>query len=78
MASARFLPSLSRALTAFYAHGSSEQLETYFTQNYGEGAVIITIPRYEAEAARDRSSRLVTVRSKHSEEWTSERLPPEV
>jgi hypothetical protein len=37
------------------------QLDTYFANAYGEGAVVITIPRYEAEAARDRSSRLVTV-----------------
>jgi len=37
------------------------QLESYFDQKFGAGSAVITIPRYQAEATRDRNTRLVTV-----------------
>lgn len=37
------------------------QLESYFDQKFGAGSAVITIPRYQAEATRDRNARLVTV-----------------
>lgn len=37
------------------------QLESWFEQKYGEGSAVITIPRYQAEATKDRNTRLVTV-----------------
>ena len=37
------------------------QLESYFDQKFGTGSAVITIPRYRAEATRDRNTRLVTV-----------------
>ncbi len=37
------------------------QLNAWFSQNYGEGGVVISIPREEVEAAQDRSARLVSV-----------------
>jgi putative ABC transport system permease protein len=40
---------------------AKEQLESYFSGSYGEGSVVISIPRAEAEAAKERASRLATV-----------------
>ncbi len=40
---------------------AKEQLESYFSRAYGEGSVVISIPRAEAEAAKVRASRLATV-----------------
>jgi putative ABC transport system permease protein len=37
------------------------QLSLWFEQQYGEGQVVVSIPREEVEAATDRTSRLVTV-----------------
>jgi hypothetical protein len=37
------------------------QLNLWFSQAYGEGRVVISIPRAEVEAAQDRTSRLVSV-----------------
>jgi putative ABC transport system permease protein len=37
------------------------QLSLWFEQQYGEGRVVVSIPREEVEAATDRTSRLVTV-----------------
>ena len=37
------------------------QLESWFEGTYGAGSVVISIPRYAAESARDRNGRLVTV-----------------
>jgi hypothetical protein len=37
------------------------QLTSWFENEYGAGSVVITIPRYAAESARDRNNRLVTV-----------------
>jgi putative ABC transport system permease protein len=37
------------------------QLASWFTRKYGEASVVITVPRSAAEAAGDRSSRLVTI-----------------
>jgi putative ABC transport system permease protein len=37
------------------------QLASWFAQKYGESSVVITVPRAAAEAARDRSARLVTI-----------------
>ena len=37
------------------------QLETWFSRTYGPGAVTITVPRAEAEAAKIRASRLAAV-----------------
>ena len=37
------------------------QLTEWFEQNYGAGLVSVSIPREQAEAARDRNTRLVTV-----------------
>ena len=37
------------------------QLSEWFSQLYGEGRVVISIPRAEVEAAQDRTSRLVSV-----------------
>ncbi len=40
---------------------AADQLRQYFDREYGAGRVVITIPREEAEATRDRNSRLVTI-----------------
>jgi putative ABC transport system permease protein len=40
---------------------AKEQLESYFSRTYGEGSVVISIPRAEAELVTERSSRLATV-----------------
>jgi len=40
---------------------AKEQLESYFSRNYGAGSVVISIPRAEAEAAKVRATRLATV-----------------
>ncbi|MBT3274033.1 MAG: FtsX-like permease family protein, partial [Spirochaetales bacterium] len=40
---------------------AKSQLGEWFTQKYGEGQVVISIPRAEVEAAQDRTSRLVSV-----------------
>jgi len=40
---------------------AKEQLESYFSRNYGAGSVVISIPRAEAEAAKVRTTRLATV-----------------
>lgn len=40
---------------------AAEQLEQYFIGAYGPGSVVITIPRYEAQAQQDRSTRIVTL-----------------
>ena len=40
---------------------AKEQLESYFSRSYGEGSVVISIPRAEAEAAKERAARLATV-----------------
>jgi ABC-type antimicrobial peptide transport system permease subunit len=37
------------------------QLDEWFSQEYGEGRVVITIPRVEVEAAQDRTARLVSI-----------------
>ena len=37
------------------------QLTEWFTQNYGEGGVVVSIPREEVQAAQDRSARLVSM-----------------
>jgi len=37
------------------------QLGSYFDRKFGTGSAVITIPRYQAEAARDRNTRLVTL-----------------
>ncbi len=37
------------------------QIQSWFDQKLGAGTVSITVPRYEAEAAKDRNGRLVTV-----------------
>ncbi len=37
------------------------QLGSWFESKYGAGSVVITVPRYAAESARDRNGRLVTV-----------------
>jgi putative ABC transport system permease protein len=37
------------------------QLESYFDRKFGTGSAVITVPRYQAEAAKDRNTRLVTV-----------------
>ncbi len=37
---------------------AADQLEAYFSRAYGPGSVIISIPRAEAEALRDRNSRI--------------------
>ena len=37
------------------------QIESWFDQKLGSGSVSISVPRYQAEAARDRNSRLVIV-----------------
>lgn len=37
------------------------QLAAWFSQVYGDGGVVISIPREEVEAAQDRSTRLVSV-----------------
>ncbi len=37
------------------------QLASWFENEYGAGSVVISIPRYAAESARDRNTRLVTV-----------------
>ncbi|MBN1685227.1 MAG: ABC transporter permease [Spirochaetales bacterium] len=40
---------------------AKSQLAEWFSQNYGEGQVVITVPRVEVEAAQDRTARLVSV-----------------
>lgn len=40
---------------------AKSQLAEWFSQNYGEGEVVITVPRVEVEAAQDRTARLVSV-----------------
>lgn len=37
------------------------QLTTWFEQQYGEGQVVVSVPREEVEAAQDRTSRLISV-----------------
>jgi len=37
------------------------QLTEWFSQKYGEGEVVISIPRVEVEAAQDRTARLVSI-----------------
>jgi hypothetical protein len=37
------------------------QLESWFTGKYGAGTVVISVPRYAAETARDRNMRLFTI-----------------
>lgn len=40
---------------------AKSQLGQWFTQAYGEGQIVISIPRVEVEAAEDRTARLVSV-----------------
>jgi len=40
---------------------AQEQLSSWFEQQHGAGTVVLSVPRYEAEEAQDRLSRLVTV-----------------
>ena len=40
---------------------AKQQLESYFSRNYGAGSVVISVPRAEAEAAKVRATRLATV-----------------
>ncbi len=40
---------------------AKSQLTEWFTQKYGDGQVVITIPRVEVEVAQDRTARLVSV-----------------
>jgi hypothetical protein len=40
---------------------ASAQLSSWFEQKYGQSSVVLTVPRAAAEAARDRSGRLLTV-----------------
>ncbi len=40
---------------------AKNQLASYFERNFGQGAVVISVPREEAELAKTRSVRLVTV-----------------
>ena len=65
-AAARMRPDLNTSL--HFTVGSSTRLEqakaqlaSWFEQKYGAGKVVVSVPRDEAETARDRTSRLVTV-----------------
>lgn len=40
---------------------AAAQLASYFDRKYGEGSVVISVPREEAQAMRDRNSRMVTL-----------------
>ena len=40
---------------------AKSQLGEWFAQKYGEGQVVVTIPRAEVEAAQDRTARLISV-----------------
>jgi macrolide transport system ATP-binding/permease protein len=40
---------------------AKSQLTEWFARKYGEGRVVITVPRVEVDAAQDRTSRLVSI-----------------